>query len=81
MSFKETCIGIDKDMDIKTILFSPIFGNISPVGLLFRQTYLCKTTSNKAKKKVVLTVYILGNNESVGRIFIYLFIFFISIIF
>ena len=55
-------------------IFGPIFGNISPVGLkpikiLFRQTYLCKTTSNKAKKKnVVLTVNILGNN--VGRIFI-----------
>ena len=40
---------------------------------LFRQTYLCKTTSNKEKKKVVLTVNMLGNNESIGRIFIHFF--------
>ena len=55
----------------KNFIFGPIFGNMSPVRLLFRQTYLWKT-SNKAKK-VVLTVNILGNHESVGRIFIYLF--------
>ena len=71
VSLKKTCIGIDKDMDIDTLFFGPIFGNISQVRL-FGHTYLCKTTSNKARKKVVLTVNILGNyNESVDRIFIY----------
>ena len=69
-SLKKTCRGIEKDMDIETLSFGPIFGNISPVGLLFPQTYLCKTTSNKAKR-VVVTVNILGKNESVGRGFIY----------
>ena len=70
-------------MDIETLCFGPIhvFGNISPVRLLFRQTYLCKTTINKAKKSCANYKHFRKKNESVGRIFIYLFFFFLSIIF
>ena len=29
VSLKKTCIGIDKNMDIETLFFGPIFGNIT----------------------------------------------------
>ena len=37
----------------RNFIFGPVFGIISPVRLLYRETYLCKTTSNKGGKSSV----------------------------
>ena len=67
-------------MGIGTLFFGPIFGNISPVRLLFRQTYLCKTTRNKAKKSCVNCKHF--RKQWISRSDLYLFIhFFLPIIF
>ena len=65
---------IDKGMEIETLVFGPMFGNISLIRLLFPQHIYMKQQAIK-RKKAALTVNLVENNESIGRIFFYLFIF------